>query len=304
MLEDHLGHLPGKLLGFIYILVFLLAAALTLRSFVAFAESMFMYGFPVSILIIAALIPAFYMLRISLQVYAMVTEIIFLVSLPLLLLIILLALQNSDATNLMPIGYVSLRDLATASTQSFWHLSNLAIILTLAYYSKDRSKIPTTLFKTYIILIIAGFLSVIASIMHLGSDLASRLAFPIFTILRSVSIGFIQNIEVIFISLFLAGTSIGLALYWFMACYTCQEVFKLKDYRPLLGPTAIIIGLFTVQVSPNSDILYLIARNVAPFLFGFFFIVIPLFLATVLLFKPSAGTYQGSGLQADDSSSD
>lgn len=298
MLEDHLGRPAGKVLGCFYFFSFLLLAVLTTRSFVSFSESMFMTGFPISILIAAILLPGFYVLRSGLRVFAGVSELINLIYFPLALILLLLGLRKADWQHLMPIGYISFKSLAFAAFQPVWHLANLFVILTLAYFCNDRSKIPSTLFKTFVVIVLLSSLAIAVAVMNLGAELTSLMAYPIFSVTRSVSLDFIKNIEVLFISLFLAGIFVSISLNWFMACYTCQQVFNLNDYRFLLGPTGIIISFLTVQIAPNFKILYLIWKNFAPYFFAFFTIVIPLVIAVVILFKPRINPELDTGIKA------
>jgi len=299
MLEDHLGRIAGKLLGLTYVFIFLLSSIMSLRSFVSFAESTTSPGIPVSVLITLMLLPAFYAVRSGIVVFARVSEVIFFLFLPLLVLMMILGTQGADCKNLMPFGYVSFRNFINASFQPLWHIGSFFIILTLSYFSNNRSKIPRMLFLSLLLFIVLASLMSLVSIIGQGAALTAALTFPLFTIARATSIGgFIKNIEIIFISLFIAGIFVSISIHWFMACYTCQQVFQLKDYRLLAMPTALILGFSSTLISPNLDMLYIIWEKVAPPLFSFFYIGIPFLLAGILLFKPPPAPQKGNGLQA------
>jgi len=299
MLEDHLGRVAGKLLGLTYVFIFLLSAIMFLRSFASFAESTVLPGIPISVLIALIILPAFYAVRSGIEVFARVSELLFLFYLPLVVLTLVLGIQRAELANLMPLGHVSFRNFAYAGFQPLWHIGSLMTILSLAYFSDNRSKIPRILFTALISLILLSSLMTIISIINQGPFLTSELTFPLFDIARATSIGgFIRNIEIIFISIFLAGIFVAISIHWFMACYTCQQVFQLKEYRFLAAPTALILGFSSTLISPNIDILFIIWEKIAPFLFSFFYIGIPLLLAGILLFKPPLDPQAGNGLQA------
>ncbi len=286
MLEEHLGRLAGRMLGFVYIFVFLLSAALVLRTFVDFAISHVMPGVPISVMIFLTLLPAFLAIRRGLETFARVTEIIMLLAFPLAMLIIFLAIIQAPApSNLLPV-YISFRELGWGSLQTLWILGSTAAVLTLAFYCNDRSQVPATLFKVLILAAIFISLTALLSILNLGPTISSIKSFPLFVMTRSVNIGrFIRNIEIILISISTAGIFVPITLKWFMACYTCQQVFRLKEFRFLTPPTALIIGLLSVIISPNIHVLFIILEKIAPVFFTFFYVVIPILMAGVIMFK-------------------
>jgi len=287
MLEEHLGSLPGRLLGFVYIFVFLFSTALALRTFVDFAISHVMPGIPISVMIFVTLLPAFCAIRSGLETFARVAEIVLLMAFPLAVLILLLTLQpQANFSNLLPV-YADFYDLGRGSLQVLWLLGSMVVVLTLGFYADDRSRIPASVFSVLIFSVLFISFTALISIINLGPAMSTVKSFPIFSMARAVNIGgFIRNIEIILISIFVAGIFIPITLKWFMACYTCQHVFRLKGHRFLAPPTAVIIGFLSVLISPNIHVLFVILKTAAPAFFVFFYVVIPVLLAGMLLFKP------------------
>lgn len=299
MLEEHLGRVAGSILGVLYVFIFLIIAMIYMRLFVEFVENMVLIGTPISFLIFMMLIPGWYMLYSGIVVFARVAEVAMAFVFPLAFVLLIMAGgQNSDWKNLMPVGYMSFKSLATSVYFSMWHIGQMIIIFILAFFTSNRSKIPTILIRFMVVLILFLTLAVMMSIVNLGAAISAAETFPLFTIARTITLaGFIQNIEIVYVSVFMVGIFISYATFWIMACYCCQQVFRLKDYRFLGTPTGVIVGFGAVQISPNIFTIFLIFNTSAPLLLGFFLVGIPILLYILLLFKPPLRPGTSTGLQ-------
>ncbi len=299
MMEEHLGRFAGVVLGLSYVIVFLILASFYLRFFMEFLKNTILIDTPVGLVLLALLIPGAYAVRSGIEVFARISEVILVVFVPLaILLLVSAATEQPDIKNLMPVAFISPHDLGYAVYLNIWHFANIIIILTLAYFSNDRRNITQTLFKSLVTLVLFLTAAIAISTITLGAALSSVSTFPLFEIARSVSYaGFIRNTEPVFVSTFMVGIFVAVTTFWMLSCYCTQQIFRLKDYRFLVGPTAIIIGYGGVLISPNTYIVFSILEYVAPLLFGFFFVIIPVLFYILLLFKGTSRQTAGTGLQ-------
>jgi len=298
ILDDCLGKVVGKIVGFAYILVFLMGAAITLRIFTSFIGSSIVPDTPLSVYIGAMLLAGYYALRTGLENVARVSEVIMLIGLPTSFIIVFIVMiQQHEITNLLPLIHTSFINFGYATYEAFFLLGNMIPVLTLAYFSTDREKTPRTLFNvlfTYIALIT---LSSAAIIMHLGQNYANLTAFPTFKLIRSITIAdFIQNIDAAFIALWIIGIFGAIIVIWFMTCYVTQQVFALKDYRFLAAPTSVIIGILSLKMGSNIEEEGIILSTIFPVIYGVFYVLIPVVLFVILLFKPAPGEGVATGL--------
>lgn len=299
MLEDCLGKIVGKSIGFLYILAFLWGTAYTLSYFVSLIGSSIVPDTPLSVYFGAMLLTSYYALKTGLQNIARIAELLILVGLPLAFLIVLISLaQHHDFNNLLPLASISYKKFGDAVFHSFFILGDMMAILVLAYFSTDRAKVPRTLFKvlyTYIALI---SLTAMVTIMSFGPDYANLLAFPTFKMVRSITISdFIQNIDVVFISIWITGIFGSISVKWFLACYTIQQVFALQDYRFLAAPTSVAIGIFSLILGKNIVELQIIVQSIMPVIYSIFYVLIPLLVFFILLFKPDPDADVATGLK-------
>jgi len=180
----------------------------------------------------------------------------------------------------------------------------MAIILILAYFTGNRSKIPAILIRFVVVLVPFLSFAIMMSTVNLGASISAVETFPLFTIARAVTLGgFIQNIEIIYVSVFMVGIFISFSTFWIMACYCCQQIFRLKSYHSLGAPIGVIIGFGAVEISPNIFNIFLIFNYSAPLLLGFFLVGIPVLLYIVLLFKPPLSPGSSNGLRAPEEDS-
>lgn len=303
MLEEHLG-MVGRIIALLYIIIFLLVASLYLRIFIDFLTITVLNNTPATLIILCLLIPGVYAVRSGAEVFARTSEVILVVFLPLAIILLLAAAtENPDWRNLMPVGFISMRDLTHAVYLNLWHFANVILVLNLAYFSPRREQIPRLLLIFLVVLTVFLSIALLVNIITLGVAITSRSTFPLFEIARSASYaGFIRNTEPLFVSIFMLGIFVSVVSFWIIACYSTQQVFRLKDYRFLAAPSAIIIAFQAVLIAPNTFGVFRILRHSAPLLFGFFFVLIPFLLYILLLFKPELEQKSNSGLQNETES--
>lgn len=300
LLQEHLGTVVGKILGFGYIVVFLFGTILHLGLFAHFMNNNVIATLPITILIGSMLAVSFYALLKGIEVSSRVFEIIFVVGILLTIIFIVMSYTvNPNIANLQPIRITNYNHAFKALFQSFWMFGNTMIVLTMAYFSNDRYLMPKILFAVLFFYIFIIMNAVLVTVINLGNDLNITLAFPLFSIVRSITIGkYIRNIEIIIISTFIIGIFSSMTIQWFMLCFTIDKTFDFKDYRFLLIPLALIIGFSTMLISPNLITLYLIWEKKASIIFTIAYIIMPILLAIWLIFKPYPSAEQGNGLNA------
>lgn len=288
LLEDCLGKVAGKIIGFMYILGFLFATCLTLSYFVSLISSSITPDTPLSVYFGAMLLVSYYALKTGLENIGRVAEIITLFAFPLTVLVVVISLvQTPNFSNLTPIFQTGYTSFGRAILYSFIVSGGMIAILTLAHFTNDRNNLARPVLLVLLSYIGLLTFTTMAALMNFGPDYVNQIAFPTFKLVRSITISeFIQNIDIIFICLWITGIFGAITVKWFLVCYTTQQVFDLLDYRFLAAPTAVIIGFGALMVGKNILELQMVVHILIPIVYGVFYILIPLFLFIVLLFKP------------------
>ncbi|NLB87986.1 MAG: GerAB/ArcD/ProY family transporter [Syntrophomonadaceae bacterium] len=288
LLEEYFGKIGGKILAFIYIGVFILIASYTLSLFVNFVITNVLPATPISVLIGSLLLVGYYIMKNGFQNFSRSTELIILLGLPVVLAIILLAFtQTINFDHLLPIGYMDYKNFGLAVISISSVLGRIFPILTIAYFSNDLSKLNWVLTMVLFTFAMVILLPTLGVILAFGGTASNMLAFPALSLLRQIDIAqFITNIDIFFIGLWISGTMSAFCIFWFMACFTAQQLFSFKEYSFLSAPSSLIIAVLSLMLAPNIIILEIINTLLVIGVYLVFFLFIPLVIFIMALFKP------------------
>ncbi len=288
LLEEYLGKVGSRILAGIYVIVFLFIVSFTLSVFVNFIVTNVLPDVPISVLIGSFLFLSYVIIKNGLENLARLCELIVFVGLPFSFGIVFLATsQTIDIRNLLPIGRISMNDFGLAVLSATSVLGRLFPILTIAYFSNYRPKVARTLYWVLGLYIMLIFSATLVTTLVYGSVASTLLTFPVFSVLRLIRIGdFLTNLDIFFIGIWVAGIIGTLTFYWFMACFTTQQMFNLEGYRFIAAPTSLIIAIVSLLISPNIVVLNIINENFIVFVYFIFLILIPALLFILALFKP------------------
>lgn len=305
LLYEHLGTVPGRIIGFIYILFFILVCSYTLRIFIEFMKMNVLPATPISVFIGVLLFLGFVAIKTGLENIARICELVIIIGLPFSFLIVAIALANNfHLERIMPIAYMDYRALGIGIINSTFVLGKIMPVLSLAFFLDQKNKAGTTMnsfLYTHTSLIALTTLSVI---IILGSIPALFFTFPTFNMVRLARIGsFIQNLDIIFIGIWITGIFGAVTVPWFMACYITQKIFNLRDYRFLAAPSVLIIGVLSIAISRNNVETLVWSMHIVPPLYLFFFIGIPFLIFIITLFKPYPGKSSADLNQAPEQTS-
>jgi len=288
LLEEHLGKILGKLLGFLYIPAFLLASSFTLRLFVDFIVTNVLPQTPISVFIGVLLLVGLVAIKSGLENLARCCELVVILGLPFAFLIFLIAIiENWNPGNLLPFARMDLTSFSLGLSSCSYVLGKMLPVLSLAFFCPRQEKIRQVMLLaifSYVALMLA---TTLATLMTLDTTMSNIATFPTFSTIRLLHIAdFIRNIDIVFIGIWILGVFGSVSIPWFMACYTTQQLFALKDYRFLAAPSSLIIGVFSILMSKNIMELLAVSMHIIPLLYSFVFILLPFLLFLLTLFKP------------------
>lgn len=288
LLWEHLGQIPGKILGFFYIVIFLLVAAFTLRIFIEFIKMNVLPATPISIFIAVLLLVGFFAIKLGLPAIARSCELVSFVGLPGALLVIIIAIISAyHPERLMPVAHMDYKDFFLAIMASSALTGKMAPALMFGFFLPNKNNSFTVmkyLLYTYITLIT---LTTVGVILTRGILPSFSLTFPTFSMIRLARIGtFIQNIDIIFIGIIIIGVFGAVAIPWFMACYTTQQIMSLSDYRYLAAPSSLILGILAILIGSNNLEVVIWSSKIMPMVYAVSFILIPFLIFIKTLFIP------------------
>jgi hypothetical protein len=184
---------------------------------------------------------------------------------------------------------MSLRDLVVATASTSIILARGFIILLLGKLVTDWSGVRRAVIGALLTYIMVMAVTVVLSLLMFSASTARTLVFPTFTIIRSIEIGqFIQNIDIIFIGIWIMGMFATTTGTWYISLLSLQQALRLSSYRFLIAPTALILGISSITMAENILEVQILSNIIIPFLYGLALFLIPLVIFLLVLFKPEA----------------
>lgn len=288
LLEEHLGKALGRILGSAYILLFILTCSYTLRFFIEYMKVNVLPATPISIFIGVILLVGMAAIKMGLNSIARISELIVLIGLSFTLSIVLISLFNNfHIEHIQPVAYIDYKTFGISIFQATFILSKMMPVLCLAFFLPAKEKSQSIMNKVLLTYVPLMTLTTFAVIVTRGTMPSLSFLFPTVNMIRLARIGdFIQNLDILFIAVWILGVFGAVTIPWFMACYTAQRIFNLQDYRFLAAPSTVIIGVLSIIISHNNLEVIIWSQVIIPCLFTFFFIVIPFIISIICLFKP------------------
>jgi spore germination protein KB len=164
--------------------------------------------------------------------------------------------------------------------------SAINILMVFPHYVSDISKAKGALIKSQIWSGIISGLTILMTILVLGSALTERSCFPALLLATEISAGpVITRLEYVITIIWLT-TQFMIGLFFFFSATTSlSELIGLKDYKIIVLPTGLIVLILSVIVFPNA--VYMAEWDnlvYAPLITTFGFII-PLLLVIVYYLK-------------------
>ncbi len=245
------GKYLGMAAGLVIFLFFLLLTAVYLRQF---AESFILAILPRTPISVITGVFLLLLILAMLQGIEALSRVAILLGpylLAALIIIVGFTLPQMHLGNLSPIlgpGLVPIFKYSVFEISSFAELLLLGIIAPLIRKKQERYKVGL---YSLVISILVNTGVVAAVVMIFNYNAARRLMFPMFQLTRLISFGeFIQRVEAVFVFLWFFWAGIQLGGLFYGALTSFAQTFKIKDYRPLIFPLAVLV--FTASLIPSS----------------------------------------------------
>lgn len=246
--QELLGSIPGKLVSFFYLWLFLFMAATDLRIYAEVLKTSF---FPKTPLVV---IMAFMVFLSVLSVYSGLepigrsADIIFPLFLFMILGSLLFPLIHADFSNLQPVmarGWTPVLLAAVAPTFIAAQYANLTIIT--PSLDEPRKALKASLWSLAAAgAVLVSFAVVVVAV--LGPDEGLRSIFPVFKMIRATRVSeFLERVEALTIFAWGLGLYLALSVNLYSGSKGLSQVFGLPDNRALILPMAVVWVVFSFQ---------------------------------------------------------
>ncbi|OIJ20078.1 hypothetical protein BKP45_10410 [Anaerobacillus alkalidiazotrophicus] len=223
----------GRVLTIPIIFYYFILALITLYGLSQFINSVFLSDHPLWLISIVFSLAVFYMVHQGIEVIARVAEWIIIINILSGLSISFLLRDKKDYSQLLPIledGFIPIIPVIVFTIAVFGEM----LVLLMVNVRKESKK-SISYMKVYIILFIANLIifpsTASGPVAIFGEEQAKQLTYPVESMVRLISVGFIERFDIYGLSIMSVSAFLRLALLHYGTSLAIAQWFNLKDYR-------------------------------------------------------------------------
>lgn len=280
-----LGRWAGGLLSAVFLLFFLFNCALMIREASDFLTTQLFPETPLRAIHVLTIFALMVGVKYGLQTIARTGEIFFPIFTFLYLALVFFLSPQIKTERLHPIMASGVPTLlhGTLHAAVFPFCELVVIVMIMPYLARNKH-LPRDFALAVAIGGIGSFLIILLAILVLGGEKTAFYDYPSYILAQKISVGhFLERLEALLAVNLILSTYVKTVLYFFAFATGTAQWLKLRDYRSIVVPTAMILFGLAYFVSPNVVYYSRIIMNYwvdVDVLIGFVF---PLLL--LLLFK-------------------
>lgn len=257
--QEILGKKIGKAVLLLYFAQWYSVIGLILREFSELMK-LTMPRTPTWVIILGMLLIVVYATYQGIEVIGRCSEFIGPIIIVIVFITLFLNLNNIDLSKLTPmIIETGLGSIVKGAIPTAGFIGqNAIIIMLIAFMTKPKEGLSPALWGTILPSFIVA-LATLTVIATFGPNLPSHMWYPYFRLIRVISVAdFIQNVDIIFIVVWLTSVFMRLTLLFFVASYGSAQFLKIKNWKKMVwinAPIVYLISFFPRSIAV-SDILY------------------------------------------------
>lgn len=205
--------------------------------------------------------------------------------------VFVLALQESNFSNLLPVMEDGIKPVLRGGLAPMAWRGEIIFVSMLLPYIGDLDNAGKYLAYSTIFI---GFILTLVTLSTTAviGELTKYLTFPFFELARCITIGrFIERMEALILVMWVAGVTIKVATFFYVAALGTGQLFGLSDYRPTVLPIGLLLAVWSLELFENSSQVITWLSEVLP---PYAFVIelgIPLFLLVVAIIAKKGGKY-------------
>jgi len=245
------GGICGKLIGAALFLFFLMTTSLYLRQFAESFILAILPRTPISVITILFLILLVYTALLGVETLSRVAWLLGPYLLIALIIIFLFSLPQMTFDHLVPVlgpGPVPLIKYSLTHLSLFSEIILFGIIAPLIRSREKINRIGLYILGVAVVINTGVTILTTAVFNYVETQ---KMVFPVFQLTRLVAYGeFVQRVEAVFVFLWFFWAGIQLSGLFYGAVTSFAQTFRIKNYRPLTLPIAVLT--FTISLIPAS----------------------------------------------------
>jgi spore germination protein KB len=283
VIQKILGNWIGSLVAIVFLVYPLFSVAAYLREMGDFMVTEMMPETPIQAILILGISICVMATSLGIEVIARTVEIFFPWVMVLFLIFILFLLPLIEIDNLKPILENGFKPVLSGSL-SFTAFTFMELVVFLMIFPnvQHANKIHMSFIKGALFGGIVLIILMTISILVLGADLTARNIYPSYSLAKKVHIGtFLERVEAIIALMWILTIFCKISIFFYVFVVGLAQLLKLKEYRVLILPAALIMIALALSIVPNITYFKMVTADYWPFFDLTFAIILPLLLLAV-----------------------
>lgn len=282
-LQAAFGRWFGGFLAFLFVLLFSANAFFILRLFAGLLTAQPMPETPTEAFATLMMVGAWYAGRHGPEVIARISEVLAPIILVSVLGVLLIATKDLSARNLLPVLGHGFDPVLRAALFPMAIHAEVLVITMLVPLVKDRQHLQKAVTSALVAANGLILSAVLVLLMFYNQPQARRLAYPLYDLARSVSVGeFLERFDPFFILVWAAVAYVKLAILVWAAAAGLAQIFGLKEMRALVTALVPIFIIGGLRASNGlAELMTFNLPQVFPWLVAPFLVVLPAMLDLV-----------------------
>ncbi|WP_343751087.1 endospore germination permease [Lentibacillus halophilus] len=286
--EKIVGRIPGKLIGFLFLVYYLHLNAISLREYGEFVKGNFLIETPMVILLGTMAFVCVFAVRGGIEAMARSAQIFVPLVIVLFLFIAIMLIPDLKPKNMLPVmengpgpsimgGFIS----------SSWFMQFFLIAFLLPSLGKGEKGLKWGSLSVIAVMVTLA-ISNLFSLLLLG-DITSTFVYPVMSAVRFISIAeFLQHLESIVMAIWVAGTFVKIAVFHYVLVIGTAQWLNLSDYKQLVYPLGFLLVIVAIWSAPNLQKVAHVLATTWPFYDILVHVLIPVLLLFVAMIRKKA----------------
>jgi len=288
-IQEIFGKWFGTFVSLLFLAYLLLNSLTFIREIGDFMTTEMMQETPTQAIQILFLCVVILAVRLGLEVIGRTGEIFLpLIILFFLILVIFLSPQ-AEIEKLQPILENGMKPVLQGSLSFIaFPFMELVVLLMILPYVNQTQRIKRGFLQGALLGGIVLIILIVMAILVLGPDHTSRSMYPSYSLARKVTAGrFFERVEAMLALMWMLTIFMKISLYFYGFNLGLAQLLKLKEYRMLTLPTAVILITLSPVISPNIIYYNKVLANYWPYLDLTYGLLLPLLLLGVYFIRKS-----------------
>ncbi|MBM7563892.1 GerAB/ArcD/ProY family transporter [Paenibacillus sacheonensis] len=242
-IKDLLGTVLGKLVVFVYFLLWFMQMAMIAKGMAEFQSLVMLHNTPMLFVLVCMLfLVAYAVYRGGITAVSRCAEVIGPFFVSVLFAQLFLNPQGMDMKRVLPVYYDSGWYLILKGTfYSMNYLVDPSIILMLFFFAENKRTAARGIMWGTAVAMAWGVITTLVLLFVTGPRMAAEMIVPVYSLTKFVSIlNFIQNIDAFFIPLWLLGAFIKLGVGLFILSYGLSQWTGIKNWKLIACLTTVV----------------------------------------------------------------